>query len=259
VTIAKREDQTRPRILAWDGCLNARDLGGYLTKDGHITRWGAIVRSDSLAALTPAGQQSVQSYGIRTIIDLRLPIEVAEAPNPFAAPSDHDISYFHQSFLTTALEPDAQLPSLADDYVLGLKRHADSVAKVMNLIANASDGGVLIHCAGGRDRTGLISALVLAAVDVPLDTIAEDYALSTECLRPRDLDYLENGPGARADRERMLVWGATRPAVMRETLVKLAESCGSVRGYLVRIGCTHEDLSRIQTRLIEQSSLPSNG
>lgn len=257
MTIAQHEDQTRARILAWDGCLNARDLGGYVTSDGLVTRWGAIVRSDSLAALTPAGQQSVHSYGIRTIIDLRLPPEVEEAPNPFAMPGDHGIIYIHHSLITVPREPDEPFTNLTNEYVSELGRHGSSIARIMALIANARDGGVLIHCVGGRDRTGLIAALLLSLVGVPLETVAEDYALSSECLRPRDEDFLANGPGQREERECLLVQMKTHPEIMRETLTRLTESYGGVMDYLKQIGCTHEDLARLQIRLIGQSSLPS--
>jgi protein-tyrosine phosphatase len=257
VTIAKREDQTRPRILAWDGCLNARDLGGYLTNDGLVTRWGAIVRSDSLAALSRSGQDALRDYGICTIIDLRLPTEVEEAPNPFAMPGNHGITYIHESFITVPREPDEPFSNLTNEYVSELGRHGSSIAKIMALVANARNGGVLIHCVGGRDRTGLIAALLLSLVGVPLETVAEDYALSSECLRPRDEDFLVNGPGRREERERLLVQMKTQPEIMRETLTRLTESYGGVMDYLNRIGCTHEDLARLQIRLIGQSSLTS--
>jgi protein tyrosine/serine phosphatase len=81
------------RRLAWDGCLNARDLGGYPTGDGGRTRWGAVVRSDSVAALTEAGRQALLDYGVRSMVDLRLPQEVAAHPNPFAEPGDHGVAY----------------------------------------------------------------------------------------------------------------------------------------------------------------------
>jgi protein-tyrosine phosphatase len=257
LTIAQHEDQTRPRILSWHGCLNARDLGGYLTKDGLVTRWGAIVRSDSLAALSRSGQDALRDYGIRTIIDLRLPTEVEEAPNPFAMPGDHGITCIHESFITVLREPDEPLTNLANEYVNELGRHGSSIAKIMALIANARDGGVLIHCVGGRDRTGLIAALLLSLVGVPLETIAEDYALSSECLRPRDEDFLAHGPGRREERERLLIQMKTHPEIMRETLTRLTGKYGSVMDYLTRIGCTHEDLARIQTRLIGQPTLLS--
>jgi protein-tyrosine phosphatase len=257
LAIAQQQDQTRERRLAWDGCLNARDLGGYVTSDGLVTRWGAIVRSDSLAALTPTGQRSVHAYGIRTIIDLRLPSEVEEAPNPFAASGDHGITYIHESFITVPREPDEPFTNLVNEYFSELGRHGSSIAKIIALIANARDGGVLIHCVGGRDRTGLITALLLSLVGVPLETVAADYALSSECLRPRDEDFLANGPGQREERERLLIQMKTHPEIMRETLTRLDEKYGSVTAYLRQAGVTEQELALLQARLIgHSSSLP---
>ena len=93
----------RERRLAWEGCLNARDVGGYATRDGGVTRWGAVVRSDSPSLLTRAGQEALEAYGIRTAIDLRFPHELDAAPNPFSDPA-HPIDYVHVSLI----DPDDQ-------------------------------------------------------------------------------------------------------------------------------------------------------
>src|SRR6266545_1675488 len=71
-----RIERERTRRLAWEGVLNARDLGGYPAAGGRETRWGAVVRSDNLTPLTPAGRAALVRYGVRTIVDLRLPEEV---------------------------------------------------------------------------------------------------------------------------------------------------------------------------------------
>jgi protein-tyrosine phosphatase len=250
-------EQSRNRLLAWEGCLNARDLGGYLTEDGRVTRWGAIIRSDSLFQLTPNGQKSLQAYGIRTVIDLRLSSEVEEAPNPFATPGDHDITYLHQSFISGPEVFYDPFTSVAEEYVSELGRNARSISQIMSLIAEARDGGVLFHCNVGRDRTGLIAAMLLALAGVPAEAIAEDYSLSSECLRQRNEEFLRSLELDREERERRLEKMKARPEVMRETLMRLARSYGSVEGYLGLIGCSQQDLVRLKIRLIEHSSLPS--
>ena len=93
-------------------------------------------------------------------------------------------------------------------------------------VARAPAGGVLIHCAAGKDRTGLISALLLGAVGVPAATIADDYALTAELLRSRELEWLENGPGERAVRY------------------------GGVEPYLLAAGVSRGDLERLGERLL---------
>jgi protein-tyrosine phosphatase len=110
---------------------------------------------------------------------------------------------------------------------------------------------VLIHCVGGRDRTALVSAFLLDLVGVPRPTIGDDYALSAECLRSQDEDYVENGPGDRAERERMVERFQTRPEVIIETLTWIDETFWGVRGYLHNAGVSDGDLALIRKRLVD--------
>jgi protein-tyrosine phosphatase len=109
---------------------------------------------------------------------------------------------------------------------------------------------VLIHCAAGKDRTGLISALLLGLVGVPAETIAADYAMTAELLRPRDEEWLENGPGERAEREVMLAWFTPTAEVMLEVLEQLDERFGGVELYLRSTGLGQGDLDRLRDRLL---------
>ncbi len=238
------------RRLAWDGLLNARDLGGYPTADGRETCWGAVVRSASLTGLTPAGRDALIGYEVRSIVDLRLPDEAADHPNPFAEPADHGIAYANLSFLDPAAAPPQSFTTLADDYMRMLDRFHREVAAVMATIARAPEGGVLVHCAAGKDRTGLIAALLLALVGVAPETIAADYAMSAECLRARNEEWLENGPGDRAEREERLRRFAPAAEVMLAVLDHLTERYGGVEAYLLQAGVTPDDLARLRARLL---------
>jgi protein-tyrosine phosphatase len=243
------------RRLQWEGCLNARDLGGYPAVHGRETRWGAVVRSDSLAALTPAGREALADYGVRSIIDLRLAAEIDAYPNPFAEPGDHGIAYTNVSFIDPAAGFPPDSFTMADNYKWMLDRFGAAVAEVMAAIARAPEGGVLIHCAAGKDRTGLISALLLALVDVPPETIAADYALTAEFLRPREEEWLENGPGDRAEREAMLAKFQPTGEAMLEVLDHLTGRYGGVEPYLLQAGTTPADLDRLRSRLLAPASV----
>jgi protein-tyrosine phosphatase len=244
------EEREWSRLLDWEGGLNARDLGGYATVDGRETRWGAVVRSAALGTLTEAGQAALADYGVRAIIDLRLPDELDREPNPFAEPADHGIVYTNVSIL----DPGAGFPpdtaTLAENYLWTLERFSGLVGTAVAAVARAPEGGVLIHCAAGKDRTGLISALLLGAVGVPEATIADDYALTAELLAPREQEWLENGPGDRAEREAMLARFAPTAQVMLEVLGKLTERYGGVEAYLLRAGLSRDDLERLRDRLL---------
>jgi protein-tyrosine phosphatase len=245
------EQREWARLLEWEGCLNARDLGGYATQDGRQTRWGTVVRSDSPAALTEAGRAVLASYGVRAIVDLRLPAELADDPNPFAEPGDHGIAYTNVSII----DPGAGFPpntiTLAENYLWSLERFRDLVAKAVEAVAQAPEGAVLIHCAAGKDRTGLISALLLGLVDVPTETIAADYAMTAELLASREREWLESGPPEeREAREAMSARYAPTAEVMLEVLERLTERFGGVEPYLLEAGVRREDLERLRERLV---------
>jgi protein-tyrosine phosphatase len=249
-----RTERQWPRRLAWEGVLNARDLGGYPTADGRQTRWGAVVRSDSLTALTPAGREALVGHGVRSIVDLRLPHEVADQPNPFAEPAGHGIAYSNVSFVDPAAAPPQDTTTLADGYKRMLGHFQKQVAAVMAAIAEAPDGGVLVHCAAGKDRTGLIAALLLGLVGVAPETIAADYALTAECLRPRDQAWVERGPGDRAEREEQVRRFAPTAEVMLAVLEHLTERYGGVEAYLLQAGTAPGDLDRLRARLLTGAS-----
>jgi protein tyrosine/serine phosphatase len=207
------------------------------------------VRADNLALLTDAGKAAVVEYGVRTIIDLRKPDEIAAHPNPFAEGGLHDIRYINVSLIDPgAFHPD--FTTQANDYKAMLDRYPGAIAEIMTGIARAPEGAVLIHCMGGKDRTGVISALLLDLAGVPRGTIAEDYGLTAECLRPRDEEWLENGPGTRAWREQEMERRMPHPEVMLEVLGHLDERYGGVEEYLLQAGMTGEDIASIRRRLI---------
>ena len=251
------EQREWTRLLDWEGGLNARDLGGYETRDGRETRWGAVVRSAALGTLTEAGRAALADYGVRTIVDLRLPDELDREPNPFADPGDHGIAYTNVSFIDPAAAPPDAVGTLAEDYLRMLDHYRGGVADAMAAVAQAPEGGVLIHCAAGKDRTGLISALLLGLVDVPAETIAADYAMTAELLRPREQEWLARfSPEERAEREAMIARYAPTAEVMLAVLEGLAERYGGVEPYLRSTGLGQDDLERLRDRLVAPAGGP---
>lgn len=166
------------RRLEWDGCANVRDLGGLPTTTGGLTSWGRVVRSDDVGALTPRGWTALHDYGIRTIIDLRSAFERVCDRADFGS----DLERIHISLE----DPDdkefwekwSKYNCTPLYYQAFIERSPQSIARVFEAIANAREGGVLFHCGRGRDRTGLISLLLLALAGVEPETISEDYELS---------------------------------------------------------------------------------
>jgi protein-tyrosine phosphatase len=244
----------RRRVLGWEGCLNSRDLGGYPTRDGGETRWGAIVRSDRLGDLTAAGQEALVAHGILTIIDLRTPNEVRSYPNPFADPAHlggHGIAYVNISLVDPGVGSREHFATLADDYIDMLESFAPSISRIMATIADAPAGGILFHCMAGKDRTGITSALLLDLVGVPRETIGADYALTAECLRPANEEWLANGPGTREEREATFTKYAPLATVILAALTHLDTRHGGTEPYLRANGVTEGQIARIRARLIE--------
>jgi len=246
------------RTLLWDGCLNVRDLGGHPTQDGGQTRFGAIVRGDSPRQLSDAGWETVVSYGIQTIVDLRFRDEVDADP-----PRELPVDVVHVSLLGEGVATNADAwaavaaaaeaaPSGAAAtqavYLEFLERFRPRFGEAIAAIADAPDGALLIHCQGGKDRAGLIAALLLRLVGVDIDEIADDYALSADNLRPQFQAWLDDAPDAeeRARRERI---SATPREAMAGVLEELEKRYGSVREYLLAAGATEAQLDRAAARL----------
>jgi protein-tyrosine phosphatase len=243
--------EEQSRILGWEGCFNARDLGGYQTRDGKEIRRAAVVRSDTPSRLTEAGRAALLDHGIRSIVDLRRSDEIELHPNPFAEPGSHGIAYTSISLIDPAKSPPDEFTTLATDYNGMIDRYQSTIAEIVTSVASAPLGGVMIHCMAGKDRTGIISALLLALVGVPNEVIAADYALTAECLRPLDDDWLENGPGEREERERDVARFRARDEVMLEVLDHLDERYGCVEAYLLEAGVSAADVQRLRERLLD--------
>jgi protein tyrosine/serine phosphatase len=242
--------------LTWEGCLNVRDLGGLPTEDGRRTQLGAVVRSDNIRTLTDEGWRALAAHGVRRIVDLRWPEELAEDQ-----PRDVDIEVVHLSVLGEALdaeymkELDAHLASVDDvadhyawSYVDFLERYRERFGRVFAAIADA-DGTVVVHCVAGKDRTGLVSAMLLRLAGVGHDEIGADYALSADNLAPRRQAWFDE---ARDEQERAkLAKLVQTPADAMARVVREIEGrYGDVASYLRAAGVTDEQVDRLRDRLV---------
>jgi protein tyrosine/serine phosphatase len=240
--------------LEWEGCLNVRDLGGVALEDGGETRFGSLIRSDNVRRLTDAGWLALADHGVTRIIDLRWPEELTED-----RPRDVDLDVVHVSLLGR-LDPDYEDDVFdymaADDpagYWAGaygriLDRHAANFARALAAIADVEEGAVVFHCAGGKDRTGLVAALLLRLAGAPVEEIAHDYALTAEA-RARGADaWVDAAPDER-ERARRLFMQNTPAEAMRRVLERLEREHGSVEGYLRAAGLDEAQLERLRRRL----------
>jgi protein-tyrosine phosphatase len=177
------------RHLDWDGCLNVRDLGGLPAAGGRVTRWGAVVRSDSPAGLTSDGWVALRAHGIRTIVDLRDDDERAADPvAPPAGQAGLDIVHVPLDDVGDTVFWrriwDDGLDGSPLYYRPFLEQKPERCAAAVAAVAGARPGGVLVHCTIGRDRAGLVTLLLLALAGVAPADIADDWELSNPRLEP---------------------------------------------------------------------------
>ena len=242
-------------MLRVGGTRNLRDLGGYATRDGRRTRWRTVYRSDCLDQVDAEGQAWLVRSGLRTVIDLRDKVEAANRPNVFAGSA---VVAYRRVPLWDEPLPDSAAPDVADGYLRELDLLGPRLVAVIEDVLAPGALPVLIHCAAGKDRTGLVVALLLAAVGVPDETIAEDYALSSVCLGPEYVAasrtwVLERG----LDWARWAHLFETPPDRMLKTLAYLERQFGGAERYLRDHGLAAERIAELRERLTEPDTGPT--
>ncbi|ODT74110.1 tyrosine-protein phosphatase [Devosia salina] len=239
---------TFTRHLPVKGTFNVRDLGGYGTPAGE-TRWRRILRADGLHRLDAEGMDALVEAGVATVIDLRHPGELATQPNPFHANPAvryHNVSLFES--LAPTPKPGQDL--LLELYILALETRQAAIAEVLTIIADAPQGTVLYHCTAGKDRTGIVSALLLAIANVEAGLIVDDYALTAEMIAPmiEEMTAHAAAQGANVDHFRPLL--ASEPSTMIETIAYIEKNHGSAVTYLEKIGLSADTIDRLRHRLM---------
>lgn len=246
------------RDLVWNGCLNVRDLGGLPTGEGGETRRGAVVRADSVRQLSDDGWRALVDHGVRLVVDLRgdhereedppaeLPVEVLHVP--FMEASEAEWEEIAEELEAAAAAAPDVATATRDAYLIFLARFKDNVAASLRAVAQAPAGGVVIHCVGGKDRTGLLTAFLLHLAGVDEKTIAEDYALSEDRLRERHEAWFEAAE-SEEELERLRRIAQTPPESMLGVFAELRRRYGGVEQYLREAGVSGEELELVRARL----------
>ncbi len=250
------DDLDPKRRLRIPGSYNIRDMGGYETRDGRRTRWGKLLRADSLHRLDAASQQALLDYGIRTVIDLRKSVELQTLGHPFLR-SDQ-VTYYHQNMVGDApLRESGSIPrsgGVAEikrrTYSVILDSRRSQVCETLSLLALPDSLPALFHCSAGTDRTGMVAALVLGIAGVPPEVIARDYCLSGRFLLARHLD---DNPEISAGE---ITWEEYQrrtcpPEIMLGVLQDLDERHGGVEGYARAIGLGDPEIEALREAMVE--------
>ncbi|MEJ8656782.1 tyrosine-protein phosphatase [Streptomyces sp. MS1.AVA.4] len=219
------------RHIPFERLHNFRDLGGYQAENGSTVRWGLLYRSDSLGKLTGGDWDRFLGLGVRSVIDLRYPWEIeAKGRIPeHESLTYHNLSIEHRPYDQAALGPGVETgPFLAEKYMEVAHDGVKELRRALEVIATAGNGPVVFHCASGKDRTGLVAALVLTLLGVPEQRVIDDFTL-TELATERLLhDWRADHPGQEP------AWpgyGRAPADVMRLFLTALTRQHGSVRDY----------------------------
>jgi protein-tyrosine phosphatase len=234
------------RRIDLPGVWNLRDVGGYPVAGGGEIRWRTLLRSDALHQLDGTGLAALRGLGVRTIVDLRTLPEAEMAPSAVAGLSARTT---HISLLGGDL---AALPlELAAIYRYMINERGAAIADAVRVISAPGSVPAMVHCSAGKDRTGIVCALVLAAVGVPDDYIVADYALSSVYLDPQrtpSIGRLQASTGLGDEVTRALL--GSPPALILDVLDRVRGRAGSAGGYLREHGLTEADLARLRAFLV---------
>jgi protein-tyrosine phosphatase len=243
------------RHLAFDRLHNFRDFGGYPTADGQSVAWGRLYRADSLGKLTGADLTRFGELGIRTVIDLR---HSWEGDTGGRVPGRGGLAYhnysiehrpYDQGALSEVTDP---VRFLADRYAEVADDGVAEITATLRVIAAPGSAPLVIHCASGKDRTGMIAAMVLSLLGVSTDDIVADYALTGLATERLVADWRAFYPG------RELTWphyGTAPAGVMQLFLAELADRFGSVREYLTGpVGLAENEIGQLRSRYLTPAS-----
>ncbi len=228
---------TFDRLIALEGAVNFRDLGGYVVAGGESrTRWRVLFRADGLGDLTSGDFDVVRALGIRTVIDLRAPYELERGQFDFEA---HPVDYHHIPFIESIPDPEEfdKRPDLLEAQYLEMLDNAGlQIRTALEVIASPGALPAVFHCTAGKDRTGLLSAIILTLLGADEETVVADYALSGEAMGRLREKIIRKYPESETLLSTIDEVFSAHPTKMQNLLAYLREHYGSMEAYAGGIG-----------------------
>lgn len=258
------------RVLKLQGAVNFRDLGGYSAGEGRRIKRYQVFRSASLGRLTAADFRRIDRLGLKAVFDLRMPEERERAPTNWAGlpvtirsfipGQSGDLGAVAAAFAAPDLQPEAVSTIMLKLYRGLPYEQAPAYSEVFRHLA-AGDTPLLFHCAAGKDRTGVLAALILLVLRVPEPLVIEDYALSSRIVDYREEMQLDADPSNKRDGYEVLrtlpanvvaPLLASAPAYIQESIAEVKRRHGSVDEFIkVEYGLTENQLRDIRNNLLE--------
>ena len=232
--------------------MNFRDLGGYLGFEGRSVKWRHLFRADGLSHLSTGDHDVIRKLGVATIIDLRTNEELER--DRFDADAT-PVAFHHAPLMKStrrAEDFDDQPFLLGDTYVTMLSDAGHEIRKAVEVVADERNHPVIFHCAAGKDRTGVLAALLLGLLGVADEDIVEDYALTARAMGSLRELLIERRPELR---ERIVARDApimsAAPENMRSLLSIIEERWGSIPAYAQSIGISDATIDSLRAALLE--------
>ena len=245
------------RLIGLEAVHNFRDLGGYPTAGGRTTKWRTLFRSDGLYRLRGADDMSrVMQLGLKSVIDLRTEREQRE--QGLFPIDDIEVTFHHLSIVdvtwsdTETPEFDDEVEFLVWGYRDMLEIGSSRFADAMHVLAQTESLPAVFHCAAGKDRTGVLAALLLSSLGVEDAHICADYGLTQDAMR-RSIAWSKVHRPELAERYATIpkAYLAADPRAMQIILTELAQQHGSVRNYVREIGVADATVEALGNLLLE--------
>ncbi|UOQ48724.1 tyrosine-protein phosphatase [Gracilibacillus caseinilyticus] len=227
---------------------NCRELGGYNTAYGQQTKWHELLRSSDMSKLTEEDIMFLKEYGVKTVIDLRGEDEIQEKPNVLA--KEAFCHYYNFPFITEQVSNIiySSEKRFMGDFYIELLEENKVLQDIFHLIAHAEEGTIIFHCAGGKDRTGILAMMLLSLAGVEKKDIISNYEVSYTNLKTMHTE--EDLPeGIPVD------YMYSKGEYMEKAYEYLTATYESVEQYLLAKGVEQEVITLVKNRLVDQDSV----
>ncbi len=242
----------RVRHIECEGAFNLRDLGGYATADRRRVRPGVVYRADGLHRIPPGGAHALDHLRWRTVLDLRTAGEVAAGMFRADGVEVINLPMLRATWGIPEIGEIDPVEYLSTHYLQMLDEGAAAIAQTFTILGSPMRHPTVFHCSAGKDRTGVLAALVLIALGVPDEGVAADYHLSAPAVDRLVAWLTATKPDVSEEMTRQprpLL--SCPPEAMHTFLQATRERHGSIDGYLTGIGVHHDDVERLQRVLLE--------